>query len=172
MPKTRKQKEEALKGLKSKLADSKAVVFTSDTGLTVKEVEALRKELRANDSEYYVAKKTLLKKALENVKEEDLKDLAGSFGVTFSFTDEVSAAKAINKVAKNNEKFNIAGGVLEKDFILPEMVKKLASIPSKEELLAKLVGSLKSPITGVVGVLGGNLRNLVGVLAAIKDKKE
>ena len=72
MPKTRKQKEEAIQSLKSKLADSKAVVFTSDTGLTVKEVEALRKELRANDSEYYVAKKTLLKKVLKDIEENNL----------------------------------------------------------------------------------------------------
>ena len=172
MPKTRKQKEEAIQNLKSKLADSKAVVFTSDTGLTVKEVEALRKELRANDSEYYVTKKTLLKKVLTNVKEENLKDLTGSIGITFSFRDEIAAAKAINEVAQDNEKFNIAGGILEKDFILPEMVKKLAALPFKKELFTKLVGSLKSPITDMVGVLGGNLRNLVGVLVALKDKKE
>jgi len=172
MPKTRQQKEEALKSLKSKLEDSKSVVFTSDTGLTVKEVEALRKELRDNNSEYYVAKKTLLKKALKDVDEDSLKELSGSIGVTFSYEDEVSAAKTVNKVTKANENFSVAGGILEEKFILPEMVKKLASIPSKEELLAKLVGSLKSPITGIVGVLGGNLRGLVGVLSAIKDKKE
>ena len=172
MPKTRKEKEEVVQSLKTKLGDSKAVVFTTDTGLTVKEVEDLRKELRDNNAEYYVAKKTLLKKAFGDFKEDNLKDLRGSLGITFSYKDEVKAAQAINKVAQGNENFYIAGGILEKEFILPEIVKKLASIPGKEELLSKLVGSLKSPITGMVGVLGGNLRNLVGVLSALKDKKE
>ena len=171
MPKTREQKEEILKFLKNKLTDSKSVVFTSDIGLNVKEVEILRKELRDNDSEYYVAKKTLLKKVLKDIKENDLKDLTGSIGITFSYEDEMSAARIINKVAKGNKNFSIVGGILEKKFILPNIIKKLASIPSKKELLAKFVGSINSPITGIVGVLGGNLRNLVGVLASIKNKK-
>lgn len=172
MPKTRQQKEEILKNLKSKLEDSKSVVFTSDTGLNVKEVEDLRKELRDNDSEYYVAKKTLLKKALKDVDKDSLKELSGSIGVTFSYEDEVSAAKAVNKATKANDNLSVVGGILEQKFILPDMVKKLASIPSKEELLAKLVGSLNSPITGMVGVLSGTTRNFVGALSAIKDKKE
>ena len=172
MPKTRKEKEEVVQSLKTKLGDSKAVVFTTDTGLTVKEVEDLRKELRDNNAEYYVAKKTLLKKAFGDFKEDNLKDLRGSLGITFSYKDEVKAAQAINKVAQVNENFYIAGGILEKEFILPEIVKKLASIPAKEELLTKLVGSLKSPVNGIVAVLGGNLRNLICVLSALKDKKE
>ncbi len=158
MPKTRKEKEEVVQSLKTKLGDSKAVVFTTDTGLTVKEVEDLRKELRDNNAEYYVAKKTLLKKAFGDFKAVNLKDLRGSLGITFSYKDEVKAAQAINKVAQVNENFYIAGGILEKEFILPEIVKKLASIPAQEELLTKLVGSLKSPINGIVAVLGGNLR--------------
>ena len=172
MPKTRKEKEEVVQSLKTKLGDSKAVVFTTDTGLTVKEVEDLRKELRDNNAEYYVAKKTLLKKAFGDFKEDNLKDLRGSLGITFSYKDEVKAAQAINKVAQVNENFYIAGGILEKEFILPEIVKKLASIPTQEELFTKLVGSLKSPINGIVAVLGGNLRNLICVLSALKDKKE
>ncbi len=120
-----------------------------------------------------IAKKTLIKKATKDIGDDsDLENMTGTVGVTFSYEDEVSGAKIVNKFVKDNEAFNFGGGVLEGKFILPEMVKQLASIPSRDQLLAKLVGSLNSPISGMVGVLSGNLRNLVGTLNAIKESKE
>ena len=173
MPKTKEQKKEILKQLQDKIKDSKSVVFSTDQGLDVKTVEALRKELKANKAEYMIAKKTLIKKAVKDVGEDSgLEDLTGTVGVTFSYEDEVSGAKIVNKFAKDNETLNFVGGILEGKFILPDMVKQLASIPSREQLLAKLVGSLNSPISGIVGVLSSNLRNLVGVLNAVKESKE
>lgn len=173
MPKTKEQKQEALKVVQDKLKDSKATVFSSDTGSNVKTIEELRKELKDNDAEYLVIKKTLLKKAIENMGETDqLDSLNGSVAVTFSYNDEVSGAKILNKYAKGSEVLNLGGGILENAFIVPEMVKKLATLPSKEELLARLVGTLNSPLSGFVGVLSGTTRNFVGVLNAIKDKKE
>ena len=173
MPKTKEQKKEALKVVQDKLKDSKSVIFSSDTGSTVKTIEELRKELKQNDAEYLVVKKTLLKKAIKDMGETDqLDELAGSVALTLSYNDEVSGAKILNKYAKNSEVLNLGGGILENAFIMPEMVKKLATLPSKEELLAKLVGSLNSPISGMVGVLSGTTRNFVGVLHAIKETKE
>lgn len=173
MPKTKEQKKEILKQLQDKIKDSKSVVFSTDQGLDVKTVEALRQELKDNKAEYMIAKKTLIKKATKDIGDDsDLENMTGTVGVTFSYEDEVSGAKIVNKFVKDNEAFNFGGGVLEGKFILPEMVKQLASIPSRDQLLAKLVGSLNSPISGMVGVLSGNLRNLVGTLNAIKESKE
>ena len=173
MAKTKEQKKEALKTVQDKLKDSKSVVFSSDTGSNVKTIQELRNELKQNDAEYLVVKKTLLRKAIKDMGETDqLDDLAGSVAVTLSYNDEVSGAKILNKYAKQSEVLNLGGGILENAFIMPEMVKKLATIPSREELLAKLVGSLNSPISGLVGVLAGTTRNFVGVLNAIKDTKE
>ncbi|OGY93710.1 MAG: 50S ribosomal protein L10 [Candidatus Komeilibacteria bacterium RIFOXYC1_FULL_37_11] len=172
MPKSKIQKQEALKSLEEKLKDSKAVVFSSDTGSNVKTIESLRKELKANNAEYLVVKKTLLKKAIKDMGETDqLDQLAGSVALTLSYQDEVSAAKILNKYAKDSETLKMAGGILEKSFIMPEMVKRLATLPSREELLTKLVGSLNSSISGLVRVLAGTTRNFVGVLRAIKDSK-
>lgn len=173
MAKTKEQKKEALKTVQDKLKDSKSVIFSSDTGSNVKTIQELRQELKQNDAEYLVVKKTLLRKAIKDMGETDqLDDLAGSVAVTLSYNDEVSGAKILNKYAKQSEVLNLGGGILENAFIMPEMVKKLATIPSREELLAKLVGSLNSPISGLVGVLAGTTRNFVGVLNAIKDTKE
>jgi large subunit ribosomal protein L10 len=172
MPKTKEQKKEILENLKDKLSKSKSIVFSSDNGTTVKAVEELRQELRKAGAEYMVAKKTLLKMATKDIEGEDQVDaLNGSVGLTLSYEDEVAGASIINKFAKKNQALQLSGGVLEGSFILPEMVNRLANLPSREQLLAKLVGSLNSPISGMVGVLSGVPRSFVGVLSAIKDKK-
>jgi len=172
MAKTKEQKQEILENLKEKIANSKAVVFSSDSGATVSAIEALRKELRNNGAEYLVAKKTLLRMATKDFNgDSQVEDLTGSVGLILSYDDEVSGAKIANKFAKDNEAFALAGGVLEGAFIVPDMVKTLATLPSREQLLAKLVGSLNSPISGMVGVLSGVPRSFVGVLSAIKDQK-
>lgn len=173
MPKSKEQKKDFLDKLKDKLAKSKSTVFSSDTGLNVKTSEELRKELKKNGAEYLVAKKTLLKLATKDLGEsEEVDNLKGSVGVVLSYEDEVAGPRVINKFAKDNETLELGGGVLEGNFIMPDMVKRLANLPTKEQLLANLVGSLRSPMTGMVGVLGGVQRNFVGVLSAIRDKKE
>lgn len=173
MPKSKEQKKDFLDKLKDKMSKSKSTVFSSDTGLNVKTSEELRKELKKNGAEYLVAKKTLLKLATKDLGEsEEVDNLKGSVGVVLSYEDEVAGPRVINKFAKDNETLELGGGVLEGNFIMPDMVKRLANLPTKEQLLANLVGSLRSPMTGMVGVLGGVQRNFVGVLSAIRDKKE
>lgn len=172
MPKTRQQKEEMLKNLQDKMAISKSVVFSSDNGLPVKTIEGIRKEMKENNAEYLVAKKTLVKMATKDVSDIDLEHLTGSVALTLSYDDEVAGARLLNKYAKDNEALQLDGGILEGKFIMADMVKRLANLPSREQLLAKLVGSMNSPMSGIVGVLSGVQRNFVGVLSAIKDTKE
>lgn len=172
MPKSKEQKKQLLADLQAKLEKSKSVVFSSDRGLNVKTVEEMRREMKKSGAEYLVTKKTLLKLATKNVSEASaLDELTGSIGVTLSYEDELAGAKIVNKYAKTNETLVLGGGVLEKKFILADMVKRLANLPSREQLLAKLVASLQSPLSGLMGVLSGNMRQLVVVLSAIKAKK-
>jgi len=180
MPKTKEQKKEILKDIKDKIDKAKSVIFTNFNGLEAKENEELRKKLRKEDGEYYVAKKTLLDIAFRDLKIDQLKikDFAGKVAAVFGYNDEVTPARIINDFRKSHslkkesgeEKINFIGGVLEGRFISADTVNELAELPSKKELLAKVVGSINSPISGLVNSLAGNLRNLVYVLKAIEEK--
>ncbi len=173
MPKTKEQKKQIVNDLADKLAKFKSLVFTDYKGLTVAEASAIRKLAREQGAEYLVAKKTLIKLALDKagLKDIDVKDLSGNLALIIGFEDEVSPAKLAANFAKDHEAFKLLGGIMENKFIDLAQVEALSKIPSRVELLAKLVGSLNSPVSGFVNVLAGNLRGLVTVLGAIKDQK-
>ena len=172
MPKTRAQKEETLKSLTEKFRAMRSVVFANFEKLPVKDIEALRKELKKAGVLYTVAKKTLLRIAMKDAGiAVDPKALAGNFATVIGVTDEVAPAKILAAFAKDHENLKVVAGVLEGKLIDAKAVKALAALPGKNELLARLVGSLNAPISGFVNVLAGNLRGLVTVLSAIKDKK-
>ncbi len=170
---TKNQKIELVKGLTEKIKAAKAAVFVDFKGLKVKDATVLKKSLRAAGVEYSVVRKTLLDIALKNAGIEgvSVKSMDGQVAVSLSNTDEVSGAKIIDKFAKTNENVKLLGGVLGKQAMNVAEVKALAKIPSKEELLAKLVAALNAPVSGFVNVLAGNLRGLVQVLNAVKDQK-
>lgn len=172
MPKTRSQKVEIVDELSDKLSKTKSAVFTTISGYTMDDANALREKGRENGVEVLIAKKTLLLKALENQGLSVSKDqLEGSILTTLAFDDEVSAAKIMAEFAKEREDISIVGGILEGNFVQTEAIQQLATLPTKEELLAKVVGSLNAPISGFANVLAGNLRQLVYVLSAIKESK-
>ena len=97
--------------------------------------------------------------------------MEGQLAFVYGGEDEVSAAKIISKLGKDNENLKMLGGVLEGKAMDQAEITALSKLPSKDELLAKVVGSLKAPISGFVNVLGGNLRGLVYTLKAIKEQK-
>ena len=169
MPKTRTQKESIVSSLQEEVNGMKSAVFFNYFGLPVKEINLLRNDCRKENIGYKVAKKTLLKKVLAE-KGYDA-DLSGEVAVLFGRQDEVAPAKVIAAFAKTHDKAKIVGGVLEGQFITADKVKALSRLPSKQELLAKVVGSIASPLSGFVNVLQGNLRGLVYTLNAIKEKK-
>ncbi|MFH1744795.1 MAG: 50S ribosomal protein L10 [bacterium] len=173
MPKTKIQKSEILRSLSEKIKKANSIVFAKFDGLTVKENEELRKQLKAENSEYYVAKKTLFDLSFKdsNIKDLNIKDLEGRIAAIFGFGDEVMPAKIVGKFKKDHEeKISFAGGILENKFISEKEVDSLSKLPSKKELYAKLVGSLNSPVSGFVNCLTGNLRGLVNVLKAIEKR--
>jgi large subunit ribosomal protein L10 len=169
---TKQQKEEIVKNLAANLKESKAVVFSDFKGFRVKDMTMLRRELRAEGVTFDVVKKTLIDIALCDAGiEVSVKDLEGQIAIAVSGQDEVAAAKILTKVAKANENLKIVGGILGVQALNKEEVLALAKLPSKEELLSKLVGTLNAPISGFVNVLAGNLRGLVNVLKAVADSK-
>ncbi|MCK5416114.1 50S ribosomal protein L10 [Candidatus Parcubacteria bacterium] len=176
MAKSKAQKQEILTALADKIDRAKSVVFTKFDALEVKDNEALRNKLRENNSEYFVAKKTLLDIAFRDKKIENLniKDFDGKVSAVFGYEDEVAPAKVVNDFREDNRKednISFVGAILEGKFLKIEEVEALAKLPSKQELYAKMVGSLNAPVSGFVNVLAGNLRGLVNVLKAIEEKK-
>ena len=169
MPKTKERKQKDIEGLSQKLADSKSAVFTNYYGLKVKDVEVLRKNCRDNDLSCLVAKKTLLKKVLKE-KGIEAPELSGEILAIFS-NDEVGAAKISAQFAKEHQALKIVSGLLEGKITTREAVIALSKLPSKQELLGKLLGTLNAPISGFTNVLAGNLRGLVCALNAIKTSK-
>ena len=172
MPKTRTQKEADLKHLVDSLKDMKAMVFVNYDGVKVNDINRLRKNLRENKIDYYIAKKTLLKKALKEAKiEMDADVLDGGLGLAFGREDEVMPAKLLHEFSKENENLKLIGGIFENKFIDQEKVLALAELPSKDELIFKTIYLIKSPVSGFVNALKGNLSKLVYALKAIQEAK-
>lgn len=174
MPKTREQKGEILRTLIEKIKKSKSIFFAKYTGMNVVDSEKLRNDLRKNDSEFLVAKKTLINLALKENKIEgmDAKKLDGQVALLFGYGDEIVPVKEADKYAKEKDaKLQFLAGILEGRLINAAEVKLLANMPSRPELYAKLVGSINAPVSGFVNALAGNLKNVVYALNAIKEKK-
>lgn len=172
MPKTRVQKEKIVTELAEKLSRIKSAVFTSVSGYTMEDADSLRQKGHEQGIELAVAKKTLLLRALEqNGFTAEKIDLDGSILTTLGYQDEISPAKLMATFAKDRDGIQLVGGILEGRVIGADAVKQLASLPSRKELLAKLVGSIHAPVGGFVNALAGNLRNFVYVLNAVKEIK-
>ncbi len=173
MPKNKEQKRDILADLKDKISRSKSIVFTTFDALGVKDNEELRKSLKKENGEYYVSKKTLMDIAFKDSDLADLeiKNLPGKVAAVFAYDDEVSPAKVVFNFKKDKEgKIAFVGGILDGKFIGASEVENLAQLPGKQELYAKLVGSINAPVSGFVNVLAGNIRGLVNVLKAISEK--
>ena len=172
MAKTRQQKEAGLQQLVENLKTAKAVVFANFQGLKVKESEELRALCRKEHVTYMASKKTLVALALAQASlDVDAKAFAGGVSIACGTSDDVTPAQIVVNFGKKHEAVKIFGGVLEGAFIDAAKVSELAKLPSKQQLLGQFVGTLNAPISGFVNVLAGNLRGLVNVLNALKEKK-
>lgn len=168
---TKEKKQEILADLIEKFKKAKSVAFAENKGLTVLELGELRGGLRAKSAEMKVAKKTLVKLAAKEVGYEIPDEiLTGAVGTVFGYDDVVAGAKVVNDFAKKHPKVGLLGGLLDGKVLFLAEIKSLASLPSKEELLAKLLYMLKYPITGFHGVLKGTLLGFVRVLDGIAKK--
>lgn len=173
--KLNQRKIDTVTALKEKLSRAKAVFVTDYRGLTHKQLEDLRKSLKKAEAEYLIVKNTLLKKTLEasdNKNKEGLYDsLKQPTAALFAYGDQISAVKALADFAKINIMPKVKAGLFENDLISTDDFKRLASLPSKEILLATLAFRMKSPIYGLHYALNWNLQRFVIALNNIKGKK-
>jgi large subunit ribosomal protein L10 len=166
---TKSKKQEIVRELTDKFQKQKSVIFADFRGIGVNKLMALRREMKKVGAEFRVAKKTFLRIALKSIGiEYDPKELDGEIGVIFAYEDQVAPAKSAVKFGKENETFKVLRGLLGGKLLDGKEVLALAKLPSREQLLGKLVGTLNAPIQGFYNVLQGNLRNLVVVLSKIK----
>lgn len=173
MAKTKELKKQILKDLESFLSTSKTTVFADYSGTSVGAIRELRKEARENKLKIKIAKNSLLKKALEkNSLTVSSEILNKPLILAFDENDEVSPAKVVYEKTKTIETIKILGAIVNGEFFGPDKVESLAKMPSREILYAKLVGTINAPISGFVNVLAGNLRGLINVLNAKKQKME
>jgi len=169
----RNSKEQIVAELAEKLAEAKAAYLADYRGINVDQANELRGELHKAGVEYRVVKNTLVKLAVKGTDNECLDEfLNGPTALTIATGDPVAPAKALSEFAKKVEAFEIKAGVLDGKILSVAEIKALADLPSREVLLAKMLGSMSAPATNFVGVLAAVNRSLVQVLAAIKDQKE
>lgn len=172
---TKGQKNQILDELTQKFKDAKSVIFTEYRGLDVKSISELRNQMRNSGVEYKIAKKTLIKLAAKEIGINELPDdvMEGPVAVAFSYEDQIIVASLLAKFAKTHkDEVRLIGGILDGKVIGADTVQELASIPSKEELYAKLLGSMMSPLSGFVGVSNGVVSGFVRAMNAIREKKE
>ena len=169
----RSKKEQVIEELREKLGRASAAILTDYKGLTVAEITGLRDTLANEKVEYRVVKNTLMRLACRQTASSVLEPaLTGTCAVAIAYGDPTVPAKIIKKFAKGNEKLKIKAAALGNRFINADQILALAELPPREELLAKMLGTLNAVPTGLVTVLSGVPRAFVGVLAAIQRQKE
>jgi len=169
---TRVRKEEIVSELQDRFARGRVAILTDFKGLDVVSITQLRNALRAVNADYQVAKNTLMKRATENTQARILHPyFRGTRAVAISYEDPVAPAKVLVNFIKDKKKPEIIAGLLEGTLITAEEVQSLAKLPGREELLARLLGTLQAVPQGLVQVLAGIPRKLLYALKAIEEQK-
>jgi large subunit ribosomal protein L10 len=175
LPKARKeQKAEQVELLVEKLKKAKVALLTDYRGLTVPQLQDLRGKLRTGEVEYRVIKNTLARRAAEAAGVKDLQsELEGPVAIAFGYEDLSVPSKLINDWVRTTRlKLEVKGGLVEGRVFTPDQVKQLADLPSRETLIAQLMGTLQTPVGRLVGIMQTPLQQLRGVLEAYKTKLE
>ena len=172
MPINKQEKEEMLQMLKEKMGSAQLIVMTDYKGINVSAMTKLRRKMRESGSEFKVAKNTIAKIAARELGIEGMDEyLEGPTALAFGFEDPVAPAKILGDFAKEYKQLAIKAGILEGRLVGEAQIKDLANLPSREVLLAKVLGGMQAPMYGFAGALQGLLRNLVYVLEAVREKK-
>ncbi|MDC0449193.1 50S ribosomal protein L10 [bacterium] len=166
---------QAVRDLKEKILKAKSITFAEYHGLDVNKLNDLRSKIKDDEAEMLVTKNTLLKIALDEAKikgaKEAAQDLKGPTAVIFSYSDALAPLKTIFEFAKTLELPKVKSAFIEGVYNNTAQVAILSQLPSREELLTKVVITLNSPISGFVNVLGGTQRKVVYALSAIAEKR-
>jgi large subunit ribosomal protein L10 len=162
-----RQKAKTIDELTDQISRAMLVIVTDYRGLKVGDLQTLRGNLRPSGAEFHVAKNTLTKIAANNAGVEGLDPLLeGPSGLVFAFADPVQTAKAVSDFVRTSRILSVKGGVMENRAVSPADVEAIATLPTREELQAKLLGLMISPLSRTLGVLTGPSRSMVYVLNA------
>lgn len=166
------EKQAIVAEIKEKLESAKGAVLADYRGLNVADATKLRRTLREAGIEFRVLKNTMTRIAAHEAGIQGLDTyLEGPTAIAFGFNDLVAPAKVLTKFAKENKNLVIKAGIVEGKVVDEKGVKALADLPPREVLVAKMLGSMQAPISGLVNVLQGNIRNLVFALEAVRKQK-
>lgn len=170
----RSEKEAIVSEVNEKASRASAMYFADFTGLSVAEETELRREFRKSGVEYRVVKNTLARKALQNIEGCDqlVKQLVGPTGIAFGYEDAIVPAKIIKKFAERTGKLSLKVAVIEKKLFEGSKLDELAKLPSRKELIAGILGSLQSPVSGIAGAVHAVLRDLVSVIDQVAQQKK
>lgn len=169
----REGKKEEIKRIREGLMGSKASFLLDFRGLKVVELTEFRKLLRKEGAKFHVVKNSLARLAVEGTELRSLdKFLTGCTGIIFAESDSVATAKIIKRFSKDHSHLVAKGGVLGKDVLLNDEVRRLGDLPPKKDLLAQTLTELQSPLRGLLGVLSAPLSDLVFLLNSVLEKKK
>jgi large subunit ribosomal protein L10 len=166
----KEQKQIYIKEMTSQFENSEAVLVTHYQGLTVKQLDELRKRMREHGIIFKITKNRITKLALEKSKCKELSNLfTGPTAVAFS-EDAITSAKILTKFSKENENLKILGGIMGTDILDVDGVKNVATLPTLDEARAKIVGILRSPAQKIASILLAPASK-IAILALEKSKK-
>jgi len=171
---TRRQKEETVAELEESFKKAQSLILADYKGLSVAEINRLRRMARESGVQFRVVKNTLALMASQRAGIEGLDEIfTGPTAIALSYEDPIQPAKVLRRFGtETRREVPFKGGFLEGRVLSPDEVKDLAALPGRPELLAKLAGSLQGPLAGLHAVLAGNLQGLVVALGRIAEQKE
>lgn len=169
----RQEKEQIISEVSEKIARAKSLFFADFTGITVEQVDELRREFRKSEIDYRVVKNTLARKALEHIDGFDKvsNHLVGHTAIAFGYDDPIAPAKIIKKFHDKYEKLKVKVCIIENQVFQGNRLDELAKLPTRSEIIVGVLGSLQSPIVGIVSAVNAVLSDLVSVIDAIQKKK-
>ncbi len=168
----RSEKATIIEAVKARAEASSIAVVTEFKGMTVEELTRLRVKLREAGGEYYVVKNTLARIAFTGTSHDSIKDrFKENCAIALGFKDPVAVAKALNEFAKTSKLFKVRHGSLQGKAMTAEQVENLAKLPSREVLLAQVLGTMNAVPTNFVSLFGNILRGLLYALKAVEEKK-
>ncbi len=170
---TREQKQQIVSELSEKFKANPSLFVVEYKGLSVKEIEMVRKSLRGAEAEFKVVKNTLLKRAAKGTSIEEINFLfEGPTAIAICSKDSPEVAKIFVKSSKQFPNLKVKGGVVEGMVVDPSQIEQISKLPSKNELIAQFMGLVKTPIVNFVGAVKQMQLRLVYALEALKEKKK
>ena len=169
---TKAFKQDKVSQIKENIDKAQVAIVTEYKGYSVEEITNLRRALQKEEGDYMVTKNTLAKLAVKDTPYEVLAEtFKGPIAIAFGFGDQVAPAKVLSKFIKDAKKGEIVAAALDGKLLSAEEAKALATIPSKEEIYAKMLGCVNSPATGIVGSINAVMASLTRAVAAVRDQK-